>query len=166
MERLARILKKFDELFGPSWFTVLFTNTFAVFFIVTLVWIGRSIGSDFHARLLNYMLIVLGALSGWALGMFFAPYGEGDKEALAQMSKLASVFVTGYAVSKIDRFVEASVFVGSVPDPVSWIRIGLFAGATVLSILVVVTNRIYFRPGRSKSEQTASGNAKPASLVK
>jgi hypothetical protein len=49
--------------------------------------------------------------------MLSAPYGNRDKEALAHMSKLASVFFTGYAVSKVDRFVEASMFVGKVPDP-------------------------------------------------
>lgn len=149
MGQLEKLFKKLDQVFGPSWFTVLFTNCFSIVFLLAFIWIGRNIGSDFHSRLLNYMLIILGLLLGWALGMFFAPYGNRDKEALAQMSKLASVFFTGYAVSKVDRFVEASMFVGKVPDPTAWIRVGLFAGATILAILTVVTNRVYFRPDSS-----------------
>jgi hypothetical protein len=146
MKRLKDFLVGLDDAFGTSWCTVFFTNIFALIFIIVLVWMANKLGVDFHARLLNYLLIVLGALVGWAIGMFSAPYGKGDKEALAQIGKLASVFITGYVVSKLDRFVEASVFTNKEPVIEGWVRVGIFAGTTLLSLITIVTNRVYFRP--------------------
>ncbi|HWT39144.1 MAG TPA: hypothetical protein VN289_22855 [Paraburkholderia sp.] len=165
MERLKKLLLDLDDAFGSSWCTVLFTNVFAIAFFLILVWVAKHLGADFHARLLNYLLIVLGALIGWAIAMFSAPYGKSDKEALAQIGKLASVFVSGYVLSKLDRFVEASTFVNKDPIHENWIRVGIFAGAALLSLITVVTNRVYFRPDPSeKVENPKSGAVKTASV--
>ncbi|BDC46034.1 hypothetical protein [Paraburkholderia terrae] len=155
MERLNDFLRGLDEAFGRSWCTVLFTNAFAIAFIFVLIWVGKKIGVDFHARLVNYLLIVIGSLVGWAIAMFSAPYGSKDKDALAQLGKLASVFISGYVVSKLDRFVEASTFSNNDPVSENWIRIGLFGAAALLSLITVVTNRVYFRPDPSDDKKQA-----------
>ncbi|CAE6967644.1 hypothetical protein R69608_07029 [Paraburkholderia nemoris] len=159
MEKFGLISNGIDALFGKNGTTVLFTNLFAVIFALLLLWLCERFGDDRLARFQNYLIVCLGALLGWALGMFFSPYGTEDEPVFAQMGKLASVFISGYAVSKIDRFIEASMFDGKNPKVESWIRVGLFVGALTLSLLTVVSNRLYYRPDEAPTEMSFSAPA-------
>ncbi|MBB1634998.1 hypothetical protein [Cupriavidus sp. UME77] len=146
MEYLGTLLHRLDELFGPHWGTVAFTNLFAAVFIFWLVRVARHIASSEQARAVNYLLMLLGALLGWGGAMLFSPYGESDKGTFDHIGKLASVFLSGYLVSKIDRFIEATSFVDKAPVTETWIRAGLFTATALLALIFVVTNRMYFRP--------------------
>jgi hypothetical protein len=52
------------------------------------------------------------------------------------------VFVSGYVVSKLDRFLEGSLFENGKPT-VQWVPLGLFAAAFILSTILVFVNRVY-----------------------
>lgn len=73
----------------------------------------------------------------------------GNRDVLSASRKerqRSTVFISGYVVSKLDRFVEASAFVNKEPVSENWIRIGLFVSTALLSLITIVTNRVYFRP--------------------
>ena len=155
MNWVNALLPSLDKTFGKDWSTVLFTNVFALLFAALFLWLCAKLARDGHERFQNYLIVSFGALIGWALGMFFAPYGANDQPVFAQMGKLASVFLSGYALSKLDRFIEASMFDGKTPKIAAWVRTGLFAGALVLALLTVVTNRLYYRPDDSPEKSVS-----------
>ncbi|MEX3969739.1 hypothetical protein [Paraburkholderia caribensis] len=140
-----------DATFGKYAATVLFTNSFAALFAAGLLRLCGRLAVDRNTRFHNYLVFCLGALVGWALGMFFVPYGTEDKPIFEDISKLASVFFSGYALSKLDRFLEATMFDEKKPKAESWVRMGLFCATAMLAILVVVTNRLYFRPDGARA---------------
>lgn len=103
-------------------------------------------GKDKFEQGTNLLIATTGALAGWALGMAIAPYSTGEQKLFAEIGQTVSAFASGYLVSKLDRFLEATLFdankkaVGS-----AWIRLGLFVGPLVLALLFVFSNRSYFR---------------------
>lgn len=54
---------------------------------------------------LAWLSTALGLTAGWAAGILLAPYQSEDAR-FREYAKLISVFLTGYAVSKIDRLIE------------------------------------------------------------
>lgn len=123
--------------------TIVLTNVFAFAFGLFLLWLCWKLGSDENGRFKNYLVACLGALLGWALAMFFVPYGPTDKVIFHDVGRWASAFLSGYAVSKVDRFIESSMFDGKIAKTDAWIRLGVFAGAFALALITVGTNRIY-----------------------
>ncbi|PXW29749.1 hypothetical protein [Paraburkholderia caballeronis] len=146
MESISWFWPWMESNFGKNAATVLFTNFFAALFAALLIRLCSKLAPDLNSRFQNYLIFCLGALLGWGLGMFLAPYGAQDQTAFAQMGQLASVFISGYALSKFDRFIEASMFDEKKPRVDSWIKVGLFVATALLALLTVVTNRLYFRP--------------------
>lgn len=131
---------------GKNAATVMFTNIAAALFAIGLLKLCHGLASDRNSRYGNYLLFCLGALVGWALSMFFVPYGSEDKSVFENIGKIVSVFVSGYALSKLDRLLEASLFDDKKPRMEAWVRTGLFAATALLALLTVVTNRLYFHP--------------------
>lgn len=132
--------------FGKNAATVMFTNIFAALFAAGLLRLCHGLATDRSSRYGNYLLFCLGALVGWALSMFFVPYGSEDRSVFENIGKIVSVFVSGYALSKLDRLLEASLFDDKKPRMEAWVRTGLFAATALLALLTVVTNRLYFHP--------------------
>ncbi|HWY23264.1 MAG TPA: hypothetical protein VNX26_18700 [Candidatus Acidoferrum sp.] len=55
--------------------------------------------------LLALLSSALGLASGWAAGILLAPY-QSEQDRFREYVKLASAFITGYGVSKLDRLFE------------------------------------------------------------
>jgi hypothetical protein len=110
MQRITAFWNWMEATFGKYASTVLFTNTFALLFAIFLIVLCGRLATDRGIRFQNYLIFCLGALTGWALGMFFVPYGVEDRPIFEDVGKVTSVFVSGYALSKFDRFLEATMF--------------------------------------------------------
>jgi hypothetical protein len=91
----------------------------------------------------NRLAAALGGLLGWVLGVAFAPYSPEEKKQFALVGKTVSVFVSGYVVGKLDRFLELSLFSGATYRATAWERLGLFTSALILSALIVFIHRLY-----------------------
>jgi len=143
-----------ESVFGRYPYSVISTNVAAAFLGGTIIWLCIKVSPSVEDQVLNALIAIMGALTGWALGMFFAPYTSDEAARFSSIGQGISVFLSGYVVSKLDRFLEATMFTTSLdagttiqtPSPIAWARIGLFVCSVLLIMLTVFTNRAYFRP--------------------
>lgn len=148
---MTKFLAGLHKLFGEYPFSVIFTNIFAVVFASVIVWLcyAASCGEPLQ-QVFNALLAMLGALLGWTLGMFFAPYTDKEAERFSSIGQAVSAFVSGYVISKIDRFLEATMFEGEIPVTITWIRVALLFCSMLLVMLTVFSNRAYFRSEKAR----------------
>lgn len=134
-----------ERKFGKYGKTALTSVLVLVVLFAALLKIAPDMTKDGNV-VLNYFSILLGALCGWALGIFYSPYNPEEEKRFLSIGRTISAFVSGYAVSKFDRLIEASLFIETkVPQNDSWARVGLFAASTVLFALLVFSCRAYFQ---------------------
>ena len=126
--------------------TVLFTDIAFVLLLI-LIWnlTGRlsSASSGTGAVWSNRMIALIGGLCGWAIGTAFAPYGKGDSQTFQTVGSAVSVFLSGYVASKLDRFLEQTLFQKGADNNDGWERTGLFTATLLLVALTVFINRLY-----------------------
>lgn len=125
--------------------TVIFTNIFFVAFMVVILSLTRKIAGakdSSESRSANLLTALLGGLCGWIIGMAFAPFTPVESSQFISISNAVSVFLSGYVVSKLDRFLEGALFPVD-KSPNSWARVGLFTAALLLASVTVFTNRLY-----------------------
>ncbi|MEO6561610.1 MAG: hypothetical protein ABIN99_00990 [Nitrosospira sp.] len=135
-----------EKAFGKYPFSVIFTNLWAIAFGIIIVWLCFRVSDEPQNQIFNLLLAMIGALLGWALGMFFAPYDEKETARFSSIGQSVSAFASGYVLSKLDRFLEVSMFASDkLPITITWVRIGLLFSALLVAMLLVFSNRAYFR---------------------
>ncbi len=142
---MERFLSGLEKIFGNYPFSVIFTNVFAAAFIFVIAWLCYAVSSEPLQQVFNTLLALTGALIGWALGMFFAPYTQTEAARFSSIGQAVSAFVSGYVISKLDRFLEATMFQAQIPVTITWVRFGLLFCSMLLVMLTVFSNRAYFR---------------------
>lgn len=96
-------------------------------------------------------------LSGWCLGIAISPYTAAEQKSFARVGQVVSVLISGYAVSKFDRFLERVLFGPSgSPNSDIWVRLALFLGATAVGCLFDYSNQAYFRSNQKPVAPAAS----------
>jgi uncharacterized membrane protein YeaQ/YmgE (transglycosylase-associated protein family) len=143
---MEKFMKWLERVLGKYPFSVISTNIFSILFALVISWLCFQISSEPLEQVFNILLAITGALVGWALGMFFAPYTDAEKARFSSIGQAVSAFVSGYVISKLDRFLEASMFANDVPVTITWVRLGLVFCSMLLVLLTVFSNRAYFRP--------------------
>src|SRR5262245_43719801 len=157
MERLTKKL-------GPHPFSLIFTGAFALLFGALLVYLCIVLGRDEAAVGLNLLVALLGALTGWALGMFFSPIDARDARRLQFVGKTVGAFISGYLLAKIDPFLAEQVKVATeTPSKVNWIRVGICAASMLLGTVVVFVNRAYSGGAETQRPQPSPSLAPGAS---
>lgn len=131
---------------GNNVFSIVVTYIFSTVVIALIAYLCIAIARQPSEIYENALIALFGGLVGWLLGMFFAPYDAGDKDRLATAGQAFSAFVSGYIVSKADRFLEASLFASTAPLPGAWARLGLFVCSLLVIMLLVFSSRSYFDP--------------------
>lgn len=136
---MSEILKAIGE---NPW-TVISSDVFAVISAVVIMWLAYRLGQPNNDYPINWLLCLLGALLGWVVGMLAAPY-KGEEARFLAVGQAISAFISGYLVSKLDRFLEASLYTTGTPVRGAWIRLCLFGASFLLAVIVVFINRLYF----------------------
>jgi hypothetical protein len=126
--------------------TVIFSAIAFVFF-AALIWhltgVLNGAGDTPNSKSANRLAAMLGALCGWIIGIAFAPFSYDEKVQFAAISSVVSAFLSGYVVSKVDRFVEGVLFPVDEKSRASWVRVGIFTAALLLVSVTVFVNRQY-----------------------
>lgn len=121
--------------FGEYAATVLTSSVFLFILLCGLLTLAWWVGADDRgvpvAR--NHLLIILGILCGWVAGLFASPFSREEKGEFAELKKAIYAFVSGYLLSKLDRFLEAKLFRDDTPLAMEWEQAGLF-GAAFLTV--------------------------------
>jgi hypothetical protein len=125
--------------------TLLSTSVFLL--ILGLLWcLATSVGNAAKADTVitaNRLLILLGVLCGWLAGLFASPF-EHEKNEFAELRKAIYAFLTGYLVSKVDRFLEKTLFLNdNMPVVPAWGQAALFVSAFLDAALVTFLWRRY-----------------------
>lgn len=137
--------------FGSNPGTIVLGAGFFILFSY-LLWnlTGNLAGANdsYVAASLNRLVALLGALTGWAAGILFAPFSNEEERRFKGIGKVITAFVAGYLVSKFDIFMKQYISPESGASDEVWIRIGFFVCAFLLVAITVFIQRLYaFRGG-------------------
>ncbi|MDQ6785482.1 MAG: hypothetical protein M3033_01500 [Acidobacteriota bacterium] len=142
-----------ERPFGDYSFSVIFSNLFALIITVFIGYLCFQFGDGVGDYAFNILVVIIGALVGWALGMFFTPFSKEEGEKFTTISQTISVFISGYVFSKLDRYLELSMFDSNkIPVTIVWFRIGLLVSTLLVVMLTVFSNRAYFNPDDKSKE--------------
>jgi len=167
----SKFYRRLKQFFGDYPATTISSTVILVSLLFALWRLTPSIGGNVAT---NQLLVVLGMILGWLIGLFAAPFTEIDRKDFSALGQAIYAFVTGYLVSKIDRFLERMLFRdGKEPVELVWKQAALFAGVVVTAALLHFTWRRYaFQKARTRqvtpsTEQdlqapSAIGPARPA----
>ena len=136
----SKLYGRLKQLFGDYPATTISSTVILVSLLYALWRLALSIGGDVAT---NQLLFVLGIILGWLVGLLASPFTEIDREDFSALSKAIYAFLTGYLVSKLDRFLEKSLFADGKPVELVWKQAALFAGVVVTSALLNFTWRRY-----------------------
>lgn len=107
-----------------------------------LLWCATKQGSD--QKVIHIAAMVLGAALGWIIGILASPYGDTEQKQFSQLVKDVSVFLSGYALAKIDPIIARIVNPDTLlNNPINILRILIFLSAFLLSLLLTFEHRQY-----------------------
>jgi 4-amino-4-deoxy-L-arabinose transferase-like glycosyltransferase len=146
--------------FGEHWATQLFATMFALLFGGALLWLCRLFADTSRAVGVNILLCILGALLGWALGMFFSPFNTEDAAQFKFLGKTVAAFVSGYLLSKGEAVLGAYLKRATEhPEQVQWDRVGLLSCSFLLAFIVVFVSRTYAHASSQPKEEVVGDAA-------
>jgi hypothetical protein len=132
------------ETLGEYPGTILFSNIFAGIFVVILIALAWRLGASDNSSPLNFLICLLGATLGWAVGILLTPYTAGEQQQFASLLQAATAFATGYLFSKFDPLLERYLKQDQLPGVAVMQRAALFVVAFLLSTTLVFVNRQYY----------------------
>jgi hypothetical protein len=115
-------------------------------FLGIIVIIGDLFAAQFitgkdHVTL-NYLLVMLGGVVGFTMGMLISPYGA-EKRQFSVIAKTASAFLSGFVLAKADKLFDEATKDPGVIDAAFVGRVSLFAVAAVITGLLAFLTRAY-----------------------
>jgi fructose-specific phosphotransferase system IIC component len=114
-----------------------------------------------HLRdVMSWALAALGLAIGWPTGILASPY-QSERERFASIGKVVAGFISGYAVSKIDRVFELWMDPARGPlmlEPTFAQRAVLFMTAFLIATVVTYVGRKYvsFGPDAEHPQSSSS----------
>lgn len=131
-----KILKFFGLHKEKHWVLIFFTNFFGFFFLLSLGILSCFYTANHWSE--NLILVASGLLFGWFLAMLFSPYSQKDGNIFSSIFKMLSIFFSGYLVNELSKYtIDMDIL------KKQYITVFLFLASTLLSWLVVFSNRVY-----------------------
>ena len=143
----ARWYEWLQEQLGEYPFTIIFSSVSFLAF-ATLLWqLTFVLGGAANAipiRSLNQLVGLLGGLAGWILGIAWSPFTPAEETHFRRIARVVTAFLGGYFLSKAESFFDSALFTPSDDIiPAAWERVGIFAAAFMLGLLVTFVHRLY-----------------------
>lgn len=145
-DRRENPFNELEKLFGKYGSTVVWSLFLSLVFAIWLGWTALAQARSAEELAINTLLLILGFFLGWLIGIYATPYDDKEASRFVTLGQAVSAFLSGYAFSKLDRYLEQTLFQdASHPVFDHWIKLGYFAAALLIGFLVVFTSRAYFR---------------------
>ena len=137
--RRARVKIKF--------WIIVYANLQGHIILGVVIWLASQIGGSFYQ---NLLICLLGFIIGWILGTLASPYTKTESAQFLSLSQAISAFISGYLISKLDRFLEIALFNKETGEAqyLAWSQAGLFAACLLVTSLVVFINRTYYQSAK------------------
>lgn len=94
-------------------------------------------------RGVNLTVVILGFALGWFTGIVATPYNQKEQSRFEIYTKAISLFLSGYALAKIDRVIEQLISVDTLHDQLIVFRILAFASGFLITLIAVFVFRQY-----------------------
>ena len=112
---------------------------------ITLFGLSFFVGQGTEVRALNLAVLVLGAATGWLVGVLVSPYNVREAQAFPKYAATVSAFASGYLVSKLDRVLEEILKPESLFSPIMGFRVIAGIAAFAIALLITYVYRAYAR---------------------
>src|SRR4051794_34424531 len=105
-------IPSFGKIVEQGNWRITWTSVGFIIFAGTLIWLCNIMSSgtpteQLQGRTLNYIVLMIGSITGWLLGILISPYGEDEKTQFSNYAKVVSAFISGYLLSKVDPIIGA-----------------------------------------------------------
>ncbi|MBE3023058.1 hypothetical protein [Janthinobacterium sp. GW458P] len=125
--------------------TAIITLICGFFATGVLIWTAWTISPNGEVLAKNYLIILIAFLLGWTTGMYLSPYDRKEALKFVTIGQAISAFLSGYVLSKFDRFIENFLFgKNKLPIYDNWIHLGMFLASFLVACILVFTARAYF----------------------
>ena len=168
-------LRKLMNSYAPV--TVLFTNGFFLAILALVAVLSCHVASAVSSRdamWVNILVSLLGGLCGWLVGTGLAPYSQAEQQRFKDISVTVSAFLSGYVLSKLDRFLDATMLNNVADHADGWERAVIFVATFMATSITVFINRFYSPPikagrggergGIAKSNRVSNEREKPQNV--
>ena len=91
----------------------------------------------------NFLVCIIGFVLGWFVGIIISPYDGDEEKKFTNYSKLIGTFISGYIVSKIDKFWDNIISNNAFSDSLFISRIIFFLIFFCVTLIVVFAFRRY-----------------------
>lgn len=142
---MHKFISAMQNLLGANWRTLLSDTLIGLASFVILAWLCDAFAQTKTAFAINTLVCLIGMFLGWAIGMFFSPFGKAQADNFKFVGKTAGAFVSGYLLSKFEKLI-AKLLGAAEQDPlnyVQWERVGLFVASFLLASVVVFVSRVH-----------------------
>jgi hypothetical protein len=123
-----------------------------VIIMATLVIASCIIKEDNKDLAINLVVLVFGWSVGWLIGTFLSPYTGSEKTEFAEYAGAVSVFISGYAIGKVDRLIthvfDPTHFFGV--SRITGFRLIVFSAALLTTMIITYNFRTYLLLPASK----------------
>lgn len=134
-----------DVSFGTFWSLVAFFIVIVAAVSMAFVLHEPEVHSRFRAGTPNAFSLLIGTVSGWALGVFWVPFNTIDAKVYEQIGATVTAFATGYLLSKFDRVFELLLYEDDdkkKPNRNTLRRAPFFAVGLIVTALLVTGSRL------------------------
>ncbi|MCX7293605.1 hypothetical protein [Janthinobacterium sp.] len=140
--------------------TAIVTLICGIFALGVLIWAAWTISPNSGILAKNYLIVLIAFLLGWTTGMYLSPYNGKEKLKFVTIGQAISAFLSGYVLSKFDRFIESFLFgQNKLPIYDNWIHLGMFIASFLIACILVFTARAYFDIEEKKEEVKTNNNS-------
>lgn len=132
-----------SEALGKKPMLVLSASVLALAFTGVIIRLAYVLGLPDQSYNTNFLICLLGTLIGWGIGILATPLDNAETARFVTLGQAVSAFLSGYVVSKLDRFLEGALFSKEGVQLVAWQRLGLFAASLLTSLIISFVWRSY-----------------------
>jgi hypothetical protein len=141
--------------------TALSTILFGLFGATGLALLAWKLGATDQDRYVNLTVSLLGASMGCSIAVLSSPYSEADSAKFTKVLRSASVFGSGYLLSKFDKVLEVATDPKELLSQTVLLRMAFFAIGFIVVGMGTLASRLYFNQRQRLEERRQYVGASP-----